>query len=113
MKWNIHLQKFKSNGLLAHESEINQLQDEGDRLVDMKHPGTLTIKVNSSCQRSLTWASILQVLKSVPPQAHRDSVQSEWQAFLNLCLAQESHLDNIEDYKKVKDWQQRNPMSDS
>lgn len=29
-------------------------------------------------------------------------MQTEWQAFLNLCLAQEIHLDNIEDYKKVK-----------
>lgn len=29
-------------------------------------------------------------------------MQTEWQAFLNLCLAQEAHLDNIEDYKKVK-----------
>lgn len=34
-------------------------------------------------------------------QAHRDGLQAEWQAFLNLCLAQETHLDNIEDYKKV------------
>lgn len=29
-------------------------------------------------------------------------MQNEWQAFLNLCLAQETHLDNIEDYKKVQ-----------
>lgn len=35
-------------------------------------------------------------------QVHRNAVQTEWQAFLNLCLAQETHLDNIEDYKKVK-----------
>lgn len=28
-------------------------------------------------------------------------VQGEWQAFLNLCLAQEVHLDNIDIYKKV------------
>ncbi|XP_042372753.1 envoplakin-like, partial [Plectropomus leopardus] len=34
--------------------------------------------------------------------AHRDAVQGEWQAFLNLCLAQETHLDNIEDYKKFQ-----------
>lgn len=34
-------------------------------------------------------------------QAHRDGLQGEWQAFLNLCLAQETHLDNIEEYKKV------------
>ncbi|KAI3360147.1 hypothetical protein L3Q82_014464, partial [Scortum barcoo] len=71
-------EKFKNNGLLAHEREINQLQAEGDRLVEMKHPGSPTIK------------------------AHRDTVQAEWQAFLNLCLAQEVHLDNIEDYKKFQ-----------
>lgn len=34
-------------------------------------------------------------------QAHRDAVLAEWQSFLNLCIAQETHLDNIEDYRKV------------
>uniref|UniRef100_A0A3Q3WJ87 Uncharacterized protein n=1 Tax=Mola mola TaxID=94237 RepID=A0A3Q3WJ87_MOLML len=68
-------EKFKKNGLLAHESEVNKLQDQGDRLVDTKHPGT---------------------------PANRDAVQTEWQAFLNLCLAQETHLDNIEEYKKFQ-----------
>ncbi|KAM9346768.1 envoplakin [Symphorus nematophorus] len=71
-------EKFKNNGLLAHESEVNKLQEEGDRLVETNHPGSPTIK------------------------AHRDAMQSEWQAFLNLCLAQEVHLDNIEDYKKFQ-----------
>ncbi|XP_059203216.1 envoplakin [Centropristis striata] len=71
-------EKFKNNGLLAHESEINKLQEEGDRLVGTKHPGSSTIK------------------------AHKDAVQNEWQAFLNLCLAQETHLDNVEDYKKFQ-----------
>uniref|UniRef100_A0A3Q3Q438 Uncharacterized protein n=1 Tax=Monopterus albus TaxID=43700 RepID=A0A3Q3Q438_MONAL len=71
-------EKFKDNGLLAHETEINKLQEVGDRLVEMKHPGSQTI------------------------QAHRDTVQEEWQAFLNLCLAQEVHLDNIEDYRKFQ-----------
>uniref|UniRef100_A0A7N9ASW1 Envoplakin b n=1 Tax=Mastacembelus armatus TaxID=205130 RepID=A0A7N9ASW1_9TELE len=71
-------EKFKNNGLLAHEREVNELQDQGDRLVEAKHPGSSTI------------------------EAHRDTVQAEWQAFLNLCLAQESHLDNIEDYKKFQ-----------
>uniref|UniRef100_A0A3Q1ECZ4 Envoplakin-like n=1 Tax=Acanthochromis polyacanthus TaxID=80966 RepID=A0A3Q1ECZ4_9TELE len=33
-------------------------------------------------------------------RAHRDTVQAEWQAFLNLCLAQEAHLDNIDEHKK-------------
>uniref|UniRef100_A0A3B4ZBM4 Envoplakin-like n=1 Tax=Stegastes partitus TaxID=144197 RepID=A0A3B4ZBM4_9TELE len=71
-------EKFKANGLLAHEREVIQLQDEGDHLVDMKHPGSPTIK------------------------AHRDTVQAEWQAFLNLCLAQEAHLDNVDEYKKFQ-----------
>ncbi|CAJ1075760.1 envoplakin [Xyrichtys novacula] len=71
-------EKFKTNGLIAHESEINKLQEEGDALIKKKHPGTRTIK------------------------AHAETVQGEWQAFLNLCLAQETHLDNIEDYKKFQ-----------
>ncbi|KAL6103378.1 evpl [Pungitius sinensis] len=71
-------EKFKNNGLLAHETEINKLQGEGDRLVETKHPGSSTI------------------------MAHRDAVQTEWQSFLNLCLAQEAHLDNVEEYKKFQ-----------
>ncbi|XP_029365431.1 envoplakin [Echeneis naucrates] len=71
-------EKFKNNGLIAHEAEINQLTNEADRLVQMDHPGTQTIK------------------------AHEYAMQSEWQAFLNLCLAQERHLDNIEDYRKFQ-----------
>ncbi|TNN58548.1 Envoplakin [Liparis tanakae] len=71
-------EKFKNSGLLAHESEISKLQEDGDRLVEAKHPGSAAIK------------------------AHRDGVQNEWQSFLNLCLAQETHLDNIEDYKKFQ-----------
>lgn len=47
------LQKFKKNGLLAHESEINKLQDEGDRLVEKKHPGSSAIKA-SLCTMSHT-----------------------------------------------------------
>ncbi|XP_073350769.1 envoplakin [Pagrus major] len=71
-------EKFKNGGLLAHESEINQLQEEGDRFVEKRHPGSPAI------------------------QLHRDAVQAEWQAFLNLCLAQEAHLDNIENYRKFQ-----------
>ncbi|TKS91521.1 Envoplakin 210 kDa cornified envelope precursor protein p210 [Collichthys lucidus] len=71
-------EKFKTNGLLAHERETNQLQQEGDRLIEMRHPGSPTIKM------------------------HKDAVQTEWQAFLNLCLAQEIHLDNIENYRKFQ-----------
>lgn len=34
-------------------------------------------------------------------QAQRESVRDEWQKFLNLCICQETHLDNVEEYKKV------------
>ncbi|XP_029294129.1 LOW QUALITY PROTEIN: envoplakin-like [Cottoperca gobio] len=71
-------EKFKNNGLLAHEMEINKLQQEGESLTEKKHPASSTI------------------------EAHRAAVQAEWQGFLNLCLAQEIHLDNIEDYKKFQ-----------
>ncbi|XP_006635532.2 envoplakin a [Lepisosteus oculatus] len=72
-------ENFKNNSLLAHESEVNKLQDDGDRLIEMKHPASPTI------------------------QAHRDAVRNEWQSFLNLCICQETHLDNVEDYRKYQD----------
>lgn len=71
-------ERFKTNGLVSHEREVNQLRDEGDDLIEKNHPGTSAIKM------------------------HRDTVQAEWTDFLNLCLAQEKHLDNIEDYKKFQ-----------
>ncbi|XP_053194815.1 envoplakin [Scomber japonicus] len=71
-------EKFKNNGLLAHESEVNQLQTEGDELIQRRHPGSSAIK------------------------SHKEAVQNEWQAFLNLCLAQDIHLENIEEYKKFQ-----------
>lgn len=35
------------------------------------------------------------------PQAHQEALKNEWQNFLNLCIGQEKHLTNIENYKKV------------
>ncbi|KAK7144567.1 hypothetical protein R3I94_010857 [Phoxinus phoxinus] len=69
---------FKNNSLLSHESEVNKLQDDGDRLIEMKHPAASTI------------------------QAKRDTVRNEWQKFLNLCICQETHLDNLEEYKRYQ-----------
>ncbi|XP_074486683.1 envoplakin a [Sebastes fasciatus] len=69
-------ENFKNNSLLSHESEVNKLQDEGERLVGLKHPASETI------------------------QAQRDAVRGEWQKFLNLCICQETHLDSLEEYKK-------------
>uniref|UniRef100_A0A665XA62 Desmoplakin SH3 domain-containing protein n=1 Tax=Echeneis naucrates TaxID=173247 RepID=A0A665XA62_ECHNA len=70
-------ENFKNNSLLSHESEVNKIQDEGDRLIELKHPASATI------------------------QAQRDTVRNEWQKFLNLCICQESHLNNVEEFKKV------------
>ncbi|XP_072318365.1 envoplakin a [Eucyclogobius newberryi] len=69
-------ENFKNNSLLSHEAEVNKLQDEGDRLVELKHPASATIT------------------------AQRDALRNEWQQFLNLCICQETHLDNVEEYKK-------------
>ncbi|KTF75862.1 hypothetical protein cypCar_00043943, partial [Cyprinus carpio] len=70
---------FKNNSLLSHESEVNKLQDDGDRLIELKHPAASTV------------------------QAQRDTVRNEWQKFLNLCICQETHLDNIEEYKRAEE----------
>lgn len=98
---HVYIQKFKSSALLAHEREVNQLQQKGSSLIDSKHPGSATIKVNRFNQKTpLNLNRINGTLVFL--QAHSDTVQAEWQAFLNLCLAQEVHLDNIDDYRKVE-----------
>uniref|UniRef100_UPI00398F6FEE envoplakin a n=1 Tax=Pristiophorus japonicus TaxID=55135 RepID=UPI00398F6FEE len=69
-------ESFKDNGLLAEETTVNKIQDEGERLMKLNHPGSPAI------------------------EAHKDAVKNEWQQFLNLCICQETHLKNVEDYRK-------------
>uniref|UniRef100_A0A8C5BKV9 Envoplakin a n=1 Tax=Gadus morhua TaxID=8049 RepID=A0A8C5BKV9_GADMO len=69
---------FKSNSLLSHESEVNKLQDDGDRLLELKHPASATIEMQ------------------------KDAVRNDWQKYLNLCICQEAHLDNVEEFKKYQ-----------
>ncbi|XP_024145405.1 envoplakin a [Oryzias melastigma] len=71
-------ENFKRDSLVLHEGEVNKLQDEGDRLIELKHPASITI------------------------QAQRDNIQNEWQKFLNLCICQETHLENVEAYRKYQ-----------
>nr|XP_040041908.1 LOW QUALITY PROTEIN: envoplakin a [Gasterosteus aculeatus aculeatus] len=71
-------ENFKNNSLLSHESKVNQLQDDGEKLIGLKHPASDTI------------------------QAQKDGVRNEWQKFLNLCICQETHLDSVEEYKKYQ-----------
>uniref|UniRef100_A0A8C8SS88 Envoplakin n=1 Tax=Pelusios castaneus TaxID=367368 RepID=A0A8C8SS88_9SAUR len=70
---------FKSNELLSQEEHVNLLEDDGDRMIELKHPAV------------------------EPIQAHQEALKNEWQNFLNLCICQESHLKSVESYKKFQD----------
>ncbi|NXT26032.1 EVPL protein, partial [Syrrhaptes paradoxus] len=76
-------EEFKSNELLSQEEVVNHLQDDGDRMIELKHPAVK------------------------PIQAHQEALKNEWQNFLNLCICQESHLKSVESYKKVKSNEER------
>ncbi|KAL8163193.1 UNVERIFIED_CONTAM: hypothetical protein K2H54_014017 [Gekko kuhli] len=70
---------FKTNELLNQEEYVNTLQDDGERMIELKHPAVL------------------------PIQAHQEALKTEWQNFLTLCICQENHLKNIENYRKFYD----------
>lgn len=70
---------FKRDELLNQEEYVNMLQDDGERMIELKHPAVS------------------------PIQAHQEALKNEWQNFLNLCIGQEKHLTNIENYKKFYD----------
>ncbi|XP_041073152.1 envoplakin a isoform X1 [Carcharodon carcharias] len=71
-------ESFKDNGLLEEEAAVNRTQDDGERFMKLNHPGSPAI------------------------EAHKDAVKNEWQQFLNLCICQEAHLKNVEDYEKFQ-----------
>ncbi|XP_016108349.1 envoplakin [Sinocyclocheilus grahami] len=71
-------ERFKNNGLLSHEREVSKLQEDASVLIEDKHPGSSAVKL------------------------YRADVSREWQRFLNLCLCQDTHLDNVEAYKKYQ-----------
>ncbi|XP_072501843.1 envoplakin isoform X2 [Notamacropus eugenii] len=70
---------FKNQELLIQEQCINQLEDDGERMVELKHPAV------------------------GPIQAHQEALKTEWQNFLNLCICQESQLQCVEDYRRFQD----------
>ncbi|XP_075438913.1 LOW QUALITY PROTEIN: envoplakin, partial [Ascaphus truei] len=74
-----HYERFKSEELLAQEDVVNKLLDDGERMIELKHPAASCI------------------------QAHHEAMKGEWQNFLNLCICQENHLKNAEDYKKFQE----------
>ncbi|XP_040845354.1 envoplakin [Ochotona curzoniae] len=70
---------FKQHELLNQEQSVNQLEDDGERMVALGHPAI------------------------GPLQVHQEALKLEWQNFLNLCICQESHLQYVEDYRRFQD----------
>lgn len=42
---SLRLQDFKSKELLSQEEFVNNLQDDGDRMIELKHPAVKPIQV--------------------------------------------------------------------
>ncbi|XP_041433928.1 envoplakin [Xenopus laevis] len=72
-------ERFKMEDLLPQEENVNHLLDDGERMIELNHPAVPCI------------------------QAHHEALKDEWQNFLNLCICQENHLKNAEEYKKFQD----------
>ncbi|XP_027374466.1 envoplakin [Bos indicus x Bos taurus] len=70
---------FKQHELLSQEQRVNQLEDDGERMVELGHPAV------------------------GPIQAHQEALKVEWQNFLNLCICQESQLQHVEDYRRFQE----------
>ncbi|XP_054545356.1 envoplakin [Talpa occidentalis] len=70
---------FKQHELLSQEQCVNQLEDDGARMVELGHPAV------------------------GPIQAHQEALKMEWQNFLNLCICQESQLQHVEDYRRFQE----------
>ncbi|XP_058417671.1 envoplakin [Diceros bicornis minor] len=70
---------FKQHELLSQEQCVNQLEDDGERMVELGHPAV------------------------GPIQTHQEALKMEWQNFLNLCICQESQLQHVEDYRRFQE----------
>ncbi|XP_054939461.1 envoplakin-like protein, partial [Physeter macrocephalus] len=58
---------FRQHELLSQEQCVNQLEHDGQCMVELGHPAV------------------------GPIRAHQEALKLEWQNFLNLCICQESH----------------------
>ncbi|KAM4843618.1 envoplakin [Thomomys bottae] len=70
---------FKEHELLDQEQSVNQLEDDGERMLELGHPA------------------------AGPIQVHQEALKMEWQNFLNLCICQESQLQHVEDYRRFQE----------
>ncbi|XP_053068367.1 envoplakin [Acinonyx jubatus] len=70
---------FKQHELLSQEQSVNQLEDDGERMVELGHPAV------------------------GPIQTHQEALKMAWQNFLNLCICQESQLQHVETYRQFQE----------
>ncbi|XP_077020004.1 envoplakin [Tamandua tetradactyla] len=70
---------FKLHELLGQEQCVNQLEDDGERMLGLRHPA------------------------AGPIQAHQETLKVEWQNFLNLCICQEGQLQRVEAYRRFQE----------
>ncbi|KAB0400717.1 hypothetical protein E2I00_008344, partial [Balaenoptera physalus] len=106
--------------LLSQEQCVNQLEYEGEHMVELGHPavgpirggwedgeGDTTRVGDGGQDQQSGWAGGWTRSGHGPrtpcccPQAHQEALKLEWQNFLNLCICQESQLQHVEDYSRV------------
>ncbi|XP_032418397.1 envoplakin a [Xiphophorus hellerii] len=74
----LQYENFKNKELLDHEGKVNRLEDDGETYISLKHPASQLI------------------------EAQNRAVKNEWQKFLNLCICQEEHLNDIQEFNKYQ-----------
>lgn len=99
---------------------MNQLEDDGERMVELGHPAVGPIQVRGTdpahCPRDAGplrrwgwgwgasqggWGGRGPRARCRCPQTHQEALKMEWQNFLNLCICQESQLQHVEAYRRV------------
>ncbi|CAN0008019.1 unnamed protein product [Lampetra planeri] len=79
LDYDMRTRKYENivnNELVAKEASINQIQDEGEKLLAAKHPAKPTI------------------------EAHMDAVENDWKRYLNLLICEEAHLKFMTEHHK-------------
>ncbi|XP_032896288.1 periplakin isoform X1 [Amblyraja radiata] len=69
-------ENFVNRHLEAKEAAVTKLHDEGNKLLQTKHPGKNAV------------------------EAHMGAVHADWKEYLNLLICEENHLKNMDDYHK-------------
>ncbi|XP_061456413.1 periplakin isoform X2 [Rhineura floridana] len=71
-------ENFINRKLEEKEAAINQLHEDGNKLLAENHPG------------------------KIPIEAHIEAVHADWKEYLNLLICEESHLKFMEDYHQFQ-----------